>query len=249
MEALFSVSACGARGHVRWVYTDQKYTNFDAVFFFCVLGLPVLPVRAAHVFRYRPAGLFEREYEWLPLRWTPGLFFLAWARRATLVLAIWAVPLSLFAAASVAVKDDPDGWVLLGMCGAAWVAFPVVWVTSRALDRENRRRRRVMGDWRWGSCDPMTLRGSYLAESDLAAPVQHYGAETWAEAAENCIRIHNWWGGLFAARMVERFEDAAAGREFVARIMSDPEVVAGLAAVAKDQSRWNDLLGPGRYGR
>jgi hypothetical protein len=249
VEGLFSTAACGARGHVRWAYTDQTYTNFDAVFFFCVLGLPVVPVRAAHVFRYRPAGLFEREYEWLPLRWTPDLLLLAWARRATLVLAVWAVPLSLFAAASVYVKDDPDGWALLWMCLAAWVAFPLVWATSRALDRENRRRRRVMGDWKWGSVDPMTVRGSYLAESDLATPNQHYGAETWTAAAENCVRIHNWWGGLFAARMAERFEDAAAGRELAARIMSDPEVVAALPVVERDQSKWHALLGPGRYGQ
>jgi hypothetical protein len=32
------------------------------------------------------------------------------------------------------------------------------------------------------------------------------------------------------------------------RIMSDPGVEAGPAAVRKDQGRWNELLGPGRYG-
>jgi hypothetical protein len=231
------------------MYTDKSYTNFDAVFFFCVLGFPLIPVRAAHVFRYLPSGLFEREYEWLPLRWTLDTLLLAWLRRASLVLAIWAVPLALFGAAAIYAKDDPDGWVLLWMCVGAWVAFPLIWGIARVLDRENRRRRRVMGNWKWGSVDPMTIRASFLAASDLAQPRPNYNADDWTQAAENCIRIHNWWGGLFAARMVERFEGQTAGREFVARIMTDPEVIAGLAEVEKDQSQWHNLLGPGRYGR
>ena len=45
--------------------------------------------------------------------------------------------------------------------------------------------------------------------------------------------------------MTRRWEDARRGRESVDGIMSDPEV----AAVLKDQARWNELLGPGRYGR
>jgi hypothetical protein len=248
VEGLFSVAACPVHKPVRWAYPTERYANFDAVFFFCVLGLPVVPVRAAHVYRYKPAGLFEREYEWIPLEWTAGGVVRAWLRRASLVLAIWAAPLGLFAVGSVYAKDDPDGWALLGMCGGAWVAFPLVWGSLWLLDREDRRRRRVMGDWKWGTCDPATLRERWLRTTDLWQPRPNYAADSWREAAESCVRIHNWWGGLFAARMTERFEDAAAGRELVDRIMTDPEVAAGLAAVANDQARWNDLLGPGRYG-
>jgi hypothetical protein len=249
VEALFSVSACAARGKVRWVYTDQRYTNFDAVFFFCLLGFPLFPMRVAHVFRYKPAGLFERDFEWLPIRWSLDTLLLAWLRRASLALAIWAFPLALFAAAAVYAKDDPDGWVLLWLCCGAWGAFPVVWGGTWLLDARTRAMRRVFGDWKLGSCDPMTFRSSWIEESEFATSRPNYNADTWAEAAENCVRIHNWWGGLFAARMAQRWEDARAGKELVGRIMSDPEVVAGLAAVRKEQGRWNELLGPGRYGR
>jgi hypothetical protein len=249
MEALFSVSACGARGHVRWVYTDQKYTNFDAVFFFCVLGFPLFPMRVAHVFRYKPSGLFQRDYEWIPIRWSLDTLFLAWVRRASLVLAIWAFPLAAFAAMAIFAKNDPQGWALLWMCCGAWVAFPLVWGLTWVLDAKNRAMRRVSGDWKLGSCDPMTFRTSWIKESEFLTPRPNYNADTWAEAAENCIRIHNWWGGLFAARMVQRFHDAAEGKKLVDRIMTDPEVIEALAAVRKDQTLWNELLGPGRYGR
>lgn len=249
MEGLFSVSACGARGHVRWVYSDQRYTNFDAVFFFCLLGLPLFPMRVAHVFRYKPTGVFKRDYEWLPIRWSLDTLARAWARRASLVLAIWAFPLAIFAAMAIYAKDDPQGWTLLWMCCGAWAAFPLIWGGTWWLDRGNRAMRRVSGDWKLGSCDPMTFRTSWIETSEFLTPRPNYKADSWAEAAGNCIRIHNWWGGLFAARMVQRFHDAEEGRKLVARIMTDPEVVEALAVVRKDQSRWNELLGPGRYGR
>jgi hypothetical protein len=247
VEALFSVSACGARGHVRWVYSDQKYTNFDAVFFLCLLGFPLIPLRVAHVFRYKPSGLFQRDFEWIPIRWSLGTLFLAWVRRASLVLAIWAFPLTAFAAMAIFAKNDPQGWALLWACCGAWVALPVVWGATWVLDGKNRAMRRVMGDWRLGSCDPMTFRASWVKESEFITPRPNYSADTWSEAAANCIRIHNWWGGLFAARMTQRWEDPARGRELVEQIMSDPEVVEALAELRRDQSRWHDLLGPGRY--
>lgn len=249
MPGLFSVSACGARGHVRWVYADQTYANFDAVFFFCALGFPLVPMRVAHVFRYKPAGPFRRSFEWFPIRWGPGTLLLAWTRRASLVLAVWAFPLSAFAVMAIMAEDDPDGWALLGMCCGAWVAWPLVWGVTRLLDRKNRAMRRVFGDWKLGSCDPMTFRTRWIERSEFATPRPNYNADSWAEAAENCIRTHNWWGGLFAARMVQRWEDPVTGREYVERIMSDPEVVEGLTAVRKDQTRWDELLGPARYGR
>jgi hypothetical protein len=95
----------------------------------------------------------------------------------------------------------------------------------------------------------MTFRASWVEASEFLTPRPNYNADAWAEAAENCFRIHNWWGGLFAARMVRRFHDAAEGKRLVDRIMTDPEVVDALAVVRKDQSRWNELPGPGRYGR
>ncbi len=249
MEGLFSISACGARGHVRWVYTDQKHTNFDAVFFFCVFGFPLIPLRVAHVFRHKPSGLFQRDYEWIPIRWGIDTLFLAWVRRASLVLALWALPLALFAAAAIYVQNDPEGWALLWVCGGFWVAFPLVWGVAWVRDRKNRAMRRVSGDWRLGSCDPMTFRTGWIEKSEFLTPRPNYNADTWAEAAENCIRICNWWGGLFAARMVQRFHDAAQGKKLVDRIMTNSEVVNGLAILRKDPSRWNELLGPARYGR
>ena len=219
------------------------------MFFFCLLGFPLFPVRVAHVFRYKPSGLFQRDYEWIPIRWSLDTLFLAWVRRASLVLAIWALPLTPFAGAAIFIQNDPDGWTMLWMCVGAWLAFPVIWGATWVLDRTNRARRRVFGDWKLGSCDPMTFRGAWIKESEFNTPRPNYSADTWAEAAENCYRIHNWWGGLFAARMVQRWEDAAQGEEFVERIMTDPEVVAALAAVRKDQTLWNERLGPTRYGR
>jgi hypothetical protein len=85
VDSYFSVSACAARGTVRWVHTDQRYTNFDAVFFFCLLGVPLFPVRVVHAFQHMPAGLFGRGFEWSPIRWSLDTLFLAWGRRASLV--------------------------------------------------------------------------------------------------------------------------------------------------------------------
>ena len=249
MTGLFSIPPCPARGKVRWVYPNESHTNFDAVFFFCVAGFPLIPLRVAHVFHYAPTGLFQRDFKWFPIRWSLDTLILAWTRRASLVAAIWAIPLALFAWGAIYSKNDPDGWKLLWMCCGAWVAFPVVWGIYWLLDRKTQAMRRVSGSWKLGSCDPMTFRTRWIENSEYLTPRPNYKADSWAEAAENCIRIHNWWGGLFAARMVQRWEDPIRGREYVDRIMTDPEVIDGLEAVRKDQSLWNKLLGPARYGR
>lgn len=46
-----------------------------------------------------------------------------------------------------------------------------------------------------------------------------------AEAAGNCYRIRNRWGGLFATWIVQRREDPVGGKKFVERIVSEPEVI------------------------
>lgn len=56
------------------------------MFFFCLLGFPLFPMRVAHVFRYKPAGLFRRGIEWFPIRWSLDTLLLAWGRRASLAL-------------------------------------------------------------------------------------------------------------------------------------------------------------------
>ena len=249
MEALlFQIAPCCSRGHVRWGQTDKRYVNFDAVFFLCLLGFPLIPLRSAHVFRYRRTGFFQYDHEWIPIRWSLKLLFLAWIRRASLVLLISTALVMLLVALDLYVNDGRDNSDSIWFCVAAWIAFPLVWGGCWSIDRKTREMRRVFGDWRWGSSDPMTYRASWIAASDFATPRPNYKAETYTEAVENCLRIHNWWGSLFAARMVERFEDAEKGREYVERIMADPEVRTALEEVAKDESRWHALLGPGRYG-
>jgi hypothetical protein len=42
-------------------------------------------------------------------------------------------------------------------------------------------------------------------------------------------------------------EDRELGRQLTETILGDPEVQDGIAAVQADSTRWDALLGPGRY--
>jgi hypothetical protein len=183
----------------------------------------------------------------IPIRMDPGLLFIAWYRRATLVLAIWAACLLPMALAVIIDFDDPKMWRLFWMSVGAWTVWLISWGLFWLLDRKNRMIRRIVGDSTTGSSDPMTFTRPWVEESTFVTAQTNYKAENYTIATENCIQIHNWWGAIFAARMVERFEDPELGREFVDRILNDPEVQESLAEVEKDHSQWEALLGPGRY--
>jgi len=204
-----------------------------------------VPYRAAHVFRHTIWN-FVHEYEWRPIRWSLSLVLRAWLRRASLVAMLYAIPLLGFAIMAIAAKDDPDGWILLRFCVAAMIACPVIWWLFRQCDLRNRDIRTVIGNWRWGSGDPWTFPLDWIEENGFT-PRPLYGTTTFAEGAVNCIKIHNWWGAMFAARMCMLLEDRRAGMELTETILIDPEVRDGIAAVRADPGRWDELLGPGRY--
>jgi hypothetical protein len=239
---------CGARGHVTWKNADparRPYRDFDAVFFICLLGFPLVPFRAAHVFRHTVWN-FVREYEWHPIRWSFALVARAWLRRASLMAMLYAVPFLGFALMAIVAKNDPNGWTLLNFCVAAIILCPVVWWLLGKRDQRNRDIRRVIGNWRLGSGDPWTFAPAWAADNDLhAKPL--YGTDMFAEGALNCMKNHNWWGAMFAARMCMLLEDRRLGEELTATILAEPEVQDGIAAVRANPDEWHVLLGPGRY--
>lgn len=245
------VTLCGARGHVRWPNNTpgrRHYTNFDAVFFFHCFGFPLIPIRAAHIYRHTIWN-FEREYEWHPIRWTVPLVLLAWIRRSSQVLIGYALVLLLFAVFAIAVKNDPAAWVLLEICVAALIMCPILLGVLRWRDQRNREIRRIMGNSRFGSGDPITYDRKWVAGTDFATANPLYGCESFGEGAMNCIKNHNWWGAMFAARMCILMEDSHVGHQLTQIILDDAEVRDSLMQVRAHPDRWHDLLGPGRYER
>jgi hypothetical protein len=246
---LFGFQICGARGFVRWPNATpgrRPYRDFDAAFFFHVLGFPLVPFRAAHVFRHTVWDL-RRDCEWHPIRWSASLVALAWVRRATLVLAAYAVPVLAFAALALAAKNDPDARALIRYGVAVIAGWAAVWWLLRLFDRRNREIRTIVGNSRFGSGDPATYDPAWVAKTDFATARPLYGTETFGEGAANCVKMHNWWGAMFAARLCLLLEDRELGRQLTQAILNEPEVRDALREVRADPARWHALLGPGRY--
>jgi hypothetical protein len=247
----FGVTLCGGRGLVRWNQPTpgrRRYRDFDAVWFFHVLGIPVVPLRPVHVMR-QLIWNFLRDYDWHPIRWSWSLVLRAWLRRASLILTCYATGLLVVSLLLLEVEHDPQGMGLLRFSIVTLVVGPIPWGLLQWFDRRDQDIRLVIGNHRLGSGDPVTYDPEWIAGSDMETPQENWGTATWAEAARNCIQIHNWWGAMFAARRCTVTEDREVGLELTEEILSNPEVRAGIAEVRADPQRWHALLGPGRYGR
>ncbi len=239
---------CRARGDLIWhnPARGQRFHDFDAVFFLCLLGLPVIPIRAAHVYRYQVKFLAV-EYEWHPIRWSAALLLRAWLRRASLAALLYALPLGTLAGLALLARPDPAARVVLWGSVAAVIAWPVIGGLLALRDRRNRDIRTVIGNWDLGSGDPATYDPAWVADKDFATPGPLYGTDTFAQGATNCIGWHNWWGAMFAARLCLLLEDRRQGEELTDAVLAEPEVREGIAAVRADPRQWHALLGPGRY--
>jgi hypothetical protein len=186
-------------------------------------------------------------YELHPIRWTLSLVLRAWLRRTSLVLFCYAIPMLAFAILAIVGKNDPDGWALLDFCVAAIVAFPVLWGLMRWRDQRSRDIRTVIGNWRLGSGDPATFAPAWIAVGEFASAQPLYGVDSFGDGAEDCIKIHNWWGAMFAARMCLLLEDQKRGLELTETILGESEVREAIVEVRSHPERWHGLLGPGRY--
>ncbi len=246
---LFGIVICRGRGQLKWNNSDPggpPYHDFDAVWFLHLLGFPVVPLRVAHIYRltdwYAADG-----YQCHPIRWSLSLVLAAWLRRVCWVLLVYVIPLLAMAILAIVGKDDPEGWLLLKLCIDAVVGCPLLLWLLHGLDRRNRDIRTVIGNWRLGSGDPVTFDPAWFAGSEFETSRPNWGTDTFAEGAVNCIKYHNWWGGMFAARMCLLLEDRRLGKELTDAILAEPEVRESIAQVRANPERWFALLGPGRY--
>jgi hypothetical protein len=246
---IFWITLCRSRGHLTWTdprWTKRPYGNFDGVWFLCILGIPLVPLRVAHVYYHRFTRL-KREYEEMPIRWSPGLVAFAWLRRGSLVAACYGIGILGLALFALTVRDDPDLWVAIYICVGLIAAWPLVWIALWLVDRRNRTIRTIMGSWDLGSSDPVTYVKSWISEGEYGKPRQHYEADTWAQGSLNCMDARIWSGALWAARMCILMEDPRVGRELTAVVLSNPEVRAALPKIRGQWSQWYELLGPSRY--
>jgi hypothetical protein len=244
---IFWITLCRSRGHLTWTdtrWTKRPYSNFDGVWFLCILGIPLVPLRVAHVYYHRFAGL-KREYEELPIRWSLGLVAFAWLRRGSLVAACYGVGILGLAVFALAVRDDPDLWVAIYICAGLIAPWPLVWIALWLVDRRNRTIRTIIGSWDLGSSDPVTYVKAWIREGEYGKP-RRFLADTWAQAALQCIDKQNWAGGMWAARMCLLMEDHRVGRELTALVLGNPEVRDALRRIRGSCIRWSELMIPQR---
>lgn len=235
---------------MRWSNSEpgrRPVSDYDAVLFIQIFGFPLIPIRAAHIFRHQDTWSFSPQCEWHPIRWSFSLVLCAWLRRTCWVMLVYAIPLLVLAILVIVVNNDPQGVLLLKLCITVLVGCPIILGLLRWLDRRNREIRTVIGNWRLGSGDPATFDRAWMTDCEFSLPQPLYGVDTFAQGAVNSIRMHNWWGAMFAARLCLLLEDEQVGKELTDTILNDPEVRDAIAQVRASPERWHALLGPGRY--
>src|SRR5688572_26424398 len=74
--------------------------SYDAALCFCILWMPILPVRTVHVHGYRPNDMSQFQVPNLPLRWSSRIVAKAVLRQWSLGIIVAGGIASIFAASA-----------------------------------------------------------------------------------------------------------------------------------------------------
>jgi hypothetical protein len=243
----FGTTMCPARGLISWHpgswWSRHGTHDYDGVACLCAFFLPLVPYSTVHVFNRSAQGMGE-QYQQIPIRWSPGLVFAAFARRWLLAIAIAGVIVMFVAWSDPSFHRDTVNSMMRMSVGAGLVVFAVLigWGVM-LLDRRNHDLRRVMLGTPFGSSDPVTWTSAYLA--NVQTPDGIFGAPTFAEAAENALEAGEFGRAMLAARYCAAIEDAKEGESLTDEILSHPEVADALPLVHKDPNQWRTYFGKG----
>ncbi|MEW4487954.1 hypothetical protein AB1L42_07705 [Thalassoglobus sp. JC818] len=243
----FGTAICDARGHLSWQdSTSGKTTDFDAVECFCIAYLPVLPLKAIHVFRKSSPGQ-SFNYLQLPIQWSADLVISAFLRRWAVIPALCGTGAFLFLTMELYEglrKWNQETLTLLAISALIVVISCLVWPLLNWLDRRNRALRTVLGPSPYGSSDPATWTTELLEK--IAPPHQMFATDSYDEAVDPLLREQQFGRAMLAARLTTAIENSILGEEMTDRILRDPDVVRRLRVVQGDSSQWAREFGSGQ---
>jgi hypothetical protein len=224
-------SICPARGLTRPPGVDTP--NYDAVVCFVLFYLPLIPLRPIHAHSWQGSNYCE-----LPIRWSSGLVFWAFARRWALALGIGGPVMLLFSWMDSSNHGGPSATFITVAIGSVIGTVAVLWGFARA-DRRHREIRSLIGSHGLGSSDPVDWAEEVLTATPPS--MELFGTPSDAMAVPGLLEKGEYGRAMFAARMTAAREDWAGGVALTEKVLREPGAQAALQAIPK-VSVWHTML-------
>ncbi len=200
------------RGLVEW----SGSIAVDAVVWFVVGGIPIIPIKAVHAFDW-----VGDRYRCIPIRPSSGLLLRTATRSVLTVVAV------------VALVSGLGIIITLLMSGVSWLVVLMVLVFAVALslrlggllvwDRTDRRARYIrllLGRHDAGASDPVYWTDEM--RDDLRGPEELFGMRQYASAVAKLLGGGEYSRAMWAARLATALEDAAEGEALTDEVLSHP---------------------------
>lgn len=225
------ISTCPARGHINW----GSRVDFDAVEFFMILFLPVIPCRAIHEFDWDGTQSHS-----IRIRWSFGLVFRAYLHRWLFVPGVAAILTGMI---GYDAWQRPSGysaltWAMVTMVLAS--TGPIGWYSLRKTDRRTRAIRWILGPHDLGSSDMATWTRDLLQH--VSDPQPAFESTSFAQAARREIESGSPIKAMWAARFCVALEDRHDGEHLTDEILAKPGITAAIAATEKDPQNWPQAI-------
>ncbi len=237
-------SMCPGRGLISWAsgswWSRNGTHDYDGCMCFCVLLLPIVPLKSVHVFGRVVQGTGEH-FQLIPIRWSLALILRAFAARWIWVLVFAGAALSLIGLTDAGPSSE-------SLLGCAWGALlltiaGVVYCLLLMTDVRTVDIRRVMMATPFGSSDPATWTPAIL--KSVYSPRKIFVADSFQAAARQALIAGEFGKAMLAARYAATLEDARAGEDLTDEILRHPHVAAALPRVHRDPNLWREMFGKG----
>jgi hypothetical protein len=237
-------------GHGTMVYQAQGnvgWRSYDAVEWFVLFYIPLIPLRAVHTFGWKNAwGWGGQKFQTVPLRWSRALVirsFLRPMRWALIGFGCILLSLGIPLAALIAVGDQlhrRGDMIITLASGILLVGSGVILHWALAFtDRRTQNIRRVLGPHPLGSCDPALMKKPMNPD-----PCEDFGAESYADAVPALLDAERYSRAMWAARLSAAWEDPAVGEELTDQVLRHPGVPEAVEQVRRKPGRWAEVMQP-----
>ena len=168
----------------------------DALECFVIAYMPMLPLRAMHLFN--ETGVFKQKYQVVPLKLTWSLIFRVYLRYWLVMPLLVGIVLASIATWEWFKRGKIDttllavGWTMTITCLAAYFLL-------RVSDKRNRRIRHVLGVHDFGRSDPATWDRSIL--KGMRKPQELFDCESYLAAVPVLLEKHDYQNAMWAARL------------------------------------------------
>ncbi len=220
---------CGGRG-------DVGYGGYDAMEWIVVFFMPVIPIKAMHVFDWQGDN-----FRMVPIKWSFDLVFRTFFTTWNWGLLIVGVVVNIIAVVTLfdSRPKEATSLILFAVGGVALLLCLAVFLLLRCTGERTRDIRRIIGPHGAGSADPATLTDSAIAP--LAEEPPPLGKSSHAEAALELLAMGHYAQAMWAARVSVALE-GRAGEEATSAILADLGVQEALEQVRRDPSAWQSAM-------